>query len=264
MRRTWIGSSADIMSESKQPLVSIVTVCLNSGATIRDTLDSVRQQSYPEIEHIIIDGVSTDNTLQIVEEFSDSVSSVISEKDRGIYDAMNKGIKAATGDIVYFLNSDDSLCDSDVLTNVVSTFNNNPEIELLYGNAVVVTKDGQYQRKFNWLTKRNLIYSYLCHQVIFTKKSVFNEVGEFDLSYRIVSDFDWLLRVFNAGVKTCYLDMDIANFWGEGQHMSDQSFSDNERQNVKLKYQNHIAYKLGHITFRIMRKFRKLFLNSGE
>ena len=93
---------------------------------------------------------------------------------------------------------------------------------------------------------------------------MFDRVGEFDLKYRIASDFDWLLRVFNAGVKTCYLDRDIANFWGEGQHMSDKSFSDIERMKVKLKYQNHIVYKFGHITFRIMRKFRKLFLSSGE
>lgn len=265
MNRIRNGSGEDIMSENIQPLVSIVTVCLNSGATIRKTLESVCQQSYLEIEHIIIDGVSTDNTLQIVEEFGENVSCVISEKDNGIYDAMNKGLRATTGDIVYFLNSDDSLCDPDVLMHVVSEFRRDPGIELLYGNAIIVTKDGSYQRKFNWLTRRNLIYSYLCHQAVFTKKSVFDSVGDFDLSYRIASDFDWLLRVFNAGVRISYTNKDVVNFWGDGQHMLDESFSKNERMKVKLKYKNYISYKLGNFTFRVMRKVRKtIFINNDE
>ncbi len=251
------------MTDNKQPLVSIITVCLNSGQTIHNTLESVRQQSYPHIEQIIIDGVSTDDTLQIVDEFADTVACVVSEKDEGIYDAMNKGLNIASGDIIYFLNSDDSLCDRDVVESVVSEFERHPTSELIYGNAIVVTPEGMYRRKFDWLTKHNLIYAYLCHQVVFAKKDVFNKVGSFDLQYRIASDFDWLLRVFRAGINTRYAARDIAYFWGEGLHTSDKLFSHSERMVVKLKYQKRIPYLAGEFVFRVIRKLRKVLLSHA-
>jgi len=105
--------------------ISIITATYNSEATIRDTLESVNAQTYPHIEHIIVDGNSKDNTLEIVKKYGKRVSILISEPDNGIYDAMNKGIRAATGDVIGILNSDDFFTSNDVISAVVSTFKNN-------------------------------------------------------------------------------------------------------------------------------------------
>ncbi len=105
--------------------ISIITATYNSEATIRDTLESVNAQTYPHIEHIIVDGASKDNTLDLVKKYGKRVSLIISEPDNGIYDAMNKGIRAATGDVIGILNSDDFFTSNDVISAVVSTFKNN-------------------------------------------------------------------------------------------------------------------------------------------
>ncbi|HRP58868.1 MAG TPA: glycosyltransferase family 2 protein, partial [Vicingus sp.] len=130
------------------PKVSIITVCYNSEKTIEDTIKSVANQSYPNIEYIVIDGGSTDNTLAIIDKYKDKISTVISEKDHGIYDAINKGIKLATGDIIANLNSDDFYIDSDVITDVVATFENEKTdtlyADLYYVDAVDTNKIIRY------------------------------------------------------------------------------------------------------------------------
>ena len=120
--------------------ISIITATYNSAATIKDTLTSVNNQDYPNIEHIIIDGNSSDNTLDIVREYGKKVTTIISEPDKGIYDAMNKGIRVATGDIVGILNSDDFFTSDDIISTVALTFNNN-NIDALYGDIHFVNPD---------------------------------------------------------------------------------------------------------------------------
>lgn len=247
------------MSESEKLLVSIVTVCLNSERTIRDTLESVRQQSYPDIEHIIVDGVSSDSTLKIVEEFGDSVSIVISEKDNGIYDAMNKGLSLSTGNIIYFLNSDDVLHDADVIRDVVARFEQKPQPDLVYGDVVYVSSDMQELRRFNRVSRRNLIYRDLCHQGVLARRTLFERFGNLNLDYRIAADFDWLLKVFRSDSPVAYLDRVISVFNAEGEHGRDLESARKERMVVKLQYQSRLRYALGNTLFRGIRKLRSIF-----
>ena len=120
--------------------ISIITATYNSAATIRDCIQSVNSQTYNNIEHIIIDGASKDNTLEIINSLPNRVITIVSEPDKGIYDAMNKGIKAATGDIIGILNSDDFFTSDDVIETVVDTFKNN-DIDALYGDVHFVNPD---------------------------------------------------------------------------------------------------------------------------
>jgi glycosyltransferase involved in cell wall biosynthesis len=115
--------------------ISIITVCFNSAGTIKDTIESISLQDYPDVEHIIVDGGSTDSTVEILRAENQHISSWISEHDRGIYDAMNKGLKLATGDVVGFLNADDLYANPSVLTHIAQAFSD-PEIQACYGDLV--------------------------------------------------------------------------------------------------------------------------------
>jgi len=246
------------MSVTANHRLSIVTVCLNSAETIGKTLESVKLQTYPDIEHIIIDGGSTDNTLQIIEGFSETVARVVSEKDKGIYDAMNKGISLATCDIIYFLNSDDYLYDKKVIEDVMMEFEKDPSLGLVYGDVFYKYAQGLKQRKFNRITRKNLIYTDLCHQCVFAKRELFKEFGEFDLRYRIAADYDWLLKIFYSGVRVHYLDRNIAVFDAEGEHSQNLENMRCDRSESQRKYQSNTRYFIGMILHRIKRKTRKI------
>src|SRR5947209_33443 len=167
--------------------ISVITVCFNSANTIQDTLESVKDQTYSNIEHIIIDGASTDETLKIVQSFP-HVSKIISEKDEGIYDAMNKGIQHASGDIIGILNSDDVYASNDVLNLVADTFETN-KTDTLYGDLQYVQpkninrvlrqwKSGKFQLnkfKYGWMPP---------HPTFFVKKEVYHKAGFFDTSLK--------------------------------------------------------------------------------
>ncbi len=238
-------------------LVSIITVCLNSERTIKETLESVAKQRYKNIEHIIVDGGSTDNTLNIIHEYSGVVTRVISEKDEGIYDAMNKGIRISNGDIIYFLNSDDVLYDSKVISDVVKEFKCDHAIGILYGNVIYRYGTSCELRRFGHISANNILYENLCHQAVFAKRTVFDRVGVFDTSYQIVADYDWLLRALLSGVNIRYIDRIIAYFNAMGAHAMDRELSARERYSVKMKYKSARAYKIGEIGYRILRKIRK-------
>ena len=121
--------------------ISIITVCFNGGATIRDTIESVRAQTFDNIEYIVIDGGSTDETLEILAEYAEFISQVVSEPDQGIYDAMNKGINLASGDVVGIVNSDDVLFDSDVITKIANVFQESRACDAVYANLVYVKRN---------------------------------------------------------------------------------------------------------------------------
>ena len=134
------------------PKISIVTVCFNSADTIRDTLSSVARQQNADFEHVVVDGASSDDTLEIVREFTPQVARLISEPDRGLYDAMNKGMAAATGDIIGYLNSDDVYADSDVLQKVARVFADG-NVDACYGDLVYVQQDDMSRMVRNWRSR---------------------------------------------------------------------------------------------------------------
>ncbi len=225
---------------------------MNSAKTILKALESVKQQTYKNIELIIVDGVSTDETLQIVAEYQDIVTTIVSEKDKGIYDAMNKGIALATGDIVFFLNSDDAFYDSTVLADVAVRFEQIPAIDLLYGDVVFDDEVKLTKRTYSHINKCTLEFESLCHQGVFARRELFKTVGEFNLKFKTNADYDWLIRVFRSGSTCTWFDRIISLFSLGGMHGQDPLLLAKEHKAVRLQYMSKTKLFLGDI----VRKFR--------
>ena len=178
--------------------ISIITVSYNSAATIRDTLQCIAAQDYPDIEHIIIDGASKDNTLEIVRKFP-HVAKVICEKDNGLYDAMNKGIKAATGDVIGILNSDDIYAHNSVLSNVIRLFEI-AQTDTIYGDLQYVKADDLNKVVRNWRSGRfkrsSFYYGWMPpHPAFFVRREVYDKAGLFTTSLRSAADYELMLRI---------------------------------------------------------------------
>lgn len=197
--------------------ISIVTATWNSGATLRYTMESVLAQSYPDIEHIIVDGGSSDNTMEIVHELESLYQGRlrhISEEDRGIYDAMNKGIVLATGDIVGILNSDDFYTSKDVLDTIASIFDNN-DIDAVYGDIHYVhdTDLNKCVRYYSSsvFSRKLMRFGFMpAHPSFYCKKSIYDQVGTFNLDYKIGADFENLLRlIFVNRIRLKYIKKDF-------------------------------------------------------
>lgn len=191
---------------------SIITVCYNSGRQISDAIESVVNQGYDSIEYIIIDGGSSDETLDIVNKHKDDIDVVVSEKDDGIYDAMNKGISNATGDIVGILNSDDYYVDERVVEKVSLAFENNPDIDVvLCGVEFVDSRNLSIVRRTYKSVgfKLWMLYAGIMppHPGVFVRKSMLNQVGNYRVDFKIASDFDYMLRLL-IGAKAKYLIKD--------------------------------------------------------
>lgn len=181
--------------------ISIITVCYNSAITIEETIQSVTSQTYKDIEYIIVDGNSKDTTVAIIKKHGGEISIWLSEPDNGLYDAMNKGVKLATGDVIGILNSDDLYQDSDVITDVMNQFNKEPELDILYGDLVYVKSDNTDKVVRNWKSKD--YYGGFFenanvppHPALFVRSKVYKEAGLFDLDYKIAADYEFMLRIF--------------------------------------------------------------------
>jgi glycosyltransferase len=187
--------------------ISIITATYNSAATVRDTLTCIASQQYPNIEHIIVDGVSKDNTLTIVGEFS-HIAKTISEKDKGIYDAMNKGVQLATGEVIGILNSDDFYTNAGVLSKVATAFED-PAVEAVYGDLQYVKADNVDVVTRTWKSgtfkKKNLYYGWMPpHPTFFVRRHVYEKCGLFNTTLRSAADYELMLRVllkFNTRVQ---------------------------------------------------------------
>lgn len=196
--------------------VSIITACYNSAATIKQTITSVLQQTYANIEYIIVDGGSTDNTLQIVKTMLPIFNGrliYISEQDKGIYDAMNKGIRMATGDVVGILNSDDYFTAHDVIEKMVSSFTE--DVAAVYGDVHFVREDDTTNRVryysgvffTPWLVKFGFIAP---HPSFYIRKSVYDKYGLYNIKYKISADFELVARICYVNkIKTKYLHQDF-------------------------------------------------------
>ncbi len=189
--------------------ISIITVTRNSAKTLEQTLQSLYSQSLFQeggVEHIVIDGCSTDETLDILKRYSRNIATLVSEPDDGIYDAINKGIAIAQSNIVGILNSDDIYQDLDVLKNVVSTMNIR-DIDLVYADLVYFNSDNPEKivRRYrsNLFSVGKLSFGLIpAHPTIFVKRSVYERLGVFDSKFKIAGDFDWLARFFMSDSVT--------------------------------------------------------------
>jgi glycosyltransferase involved in cell wall biosynthesis len=192
--------------------VSIITVCFNSEKTIEDTLKSIESQTYPNIEYIVIDGNSNDGTNGIVSKYRDVVKVHVSEPDNGLYDAMNKGIKLATGDIVGVLNSDDILASDETILNLVSAIGNSDGI---YGDVGFYSEHDFSVKKRRYSSagfKKSKFSRGMmpAHPSFYAKKECYEQAGLYRTDFKIAADFDMLLRIFSLpNTSFTYLDEEI-------------------------------------------------------
>jgi len=191
--------------------ISIITSTFNSEKYINDCLNSVAMQTYEDIEHIIIDGMSSDRTLKIISKHSYKPAKVISEEDQGIYDALNKGIKNATGSIIGFLHSDDIFENEYVIEELVSAFEESNS-DLVYGNILHVHQENTKKIFRTWNTlpfKKDLLQEGWMppHNGLFVKRRIFLKHGVYNINFKIAADYEWILRVFSKdSVKATYID----------------------------------------------------------
>lgn len=197
--------------------ISIITAVRNDVQNIARTMSSVYSQSFADIEYIIIDGASTDGTLDAISRSKDDRTIVISEPDKGVYDAMNKGIALSHGDWVLFMNSGDVFHDDNVLSDMVEAGMTNSQM-LYYGNVKACYWDGDVIEKPNEFFKSSLKFKGIgiCHQSMFFPGDSIRRM-KYDLSYRIAADYDMALRMYNQGIEFHYIDRTIADYvWGNG------------------------------------------------
>lgn len=191
--------------------ISIITVTFNSAATIEQTILSVTQQSYADIEYIIVDGNSTDDTLKIVDKYKDKIAKVISEKDKGLYDALNKGIALATGDVIGLLHSDDFYIDNQVLEKYAGIFLKE-QSDAVYSDLYYVGKDDTNKIIRKWKSGQYTSGAFINgwmppHPTFFVKKSVYDKFGKFNLDFKSAADYELMLRfIMKHGIKLGYLN----------------------------------------------------------
>ena len=212
--------------------ISIITPCFNSEKTIRNTLDSVADQEVNEIEHILIDGGSTDGTLRILNEYAQRVShavKIVSEPDDGIYDAMNKGIRMAEGDLVGIINSDDWY--ERETFGKVSGIYGGTDNEIIYGAIRVY--EGEGIRSIEFYHHDFLMRRMINHPGCFVSRGVYERVGLFDTTYRSSADYDWMKRAYDSGAEFVPVYDVLANIRTGGMSSSNVGF----RETLKLQYQ---------------------------
>ncbi len=202
-------------------IVSVITVCKNSQATIEKNIKSVVEQNYKNIEYIIIDGDSQDETKKIIAKYSQFINKFISEPDSGLYEAMNKGVRLATGDFIYFLNSDDYLLDREVIQDVVTFIAEHPASDFFYGDVEHRSIYGEvflYKSPLPENLQEEMIYGCAIPQpASFFKADLFSKLGFFNESYKIASDYEWFTRLIQAeNTEISYYSRTISSYYCGG------------------------------------------------
>ncbi len=248
--------------------ISVITVCLNSAATIRDTIDSVLAQVHPDIEYIIIDGVSRDGTMEIVRSYGSRIAQVVSEPDRGMYDSMNKGLRLATGDAVGFVHSDDMLAGPAVLGTIAAAFAD-PAVECVYADIDMVDATDTARVVRRWRSGPHRPGRlprgwYPPHVTLYIRRRVLDEVGPFDERYRIAADMDHMVRLFEVRrVRSLHIPTVLVHMRAGGA--SNRSLRNIWRANLETwrSLRSH-GFRVGpwFIVFKLLRKVPQLFIRG--
>jgi len=252
--------------------VSIITVCFNSAKTIRDTIESVLSQDYPNIEYIIIDGGSSDETVAIVKEYADRIAAIFSERDRGIYDAMNKGVALATGNIVGMLNSDDVYINEHAVSELMKTMQD-ARADSVFADLVIVDSIdlGKVLRYYDssYFTPSKFRFGWMpAHPTFFVKKYLYDKVGPYSLDYKISADYEMLIRLLWVEKATyAYLPKPVVKMRHGGASTSglDRNWLLN-KEIVKACKANGIYTNMAILVLKIPRKLfsllNKKYVNS--
>ena len=234
--------------------ISIITVTYNAEATLERTLQSVAQQTYSEIEHLIIDGASTDHTLEIARQYPHAI--VFSEPDKGLYDAMNKGLQRATGDYLCFLNAGDKLHSKETLAHIVASISDGSPIGVIYGDTQIVDAQGNFLRNRRLTPPEHLTWKsfkdgmLVCHQAFYINRQI---ALPYDMTFRFSADFDWCIRCMKEGEKqgmqNLYVHEPLADYLAEGMTTANHQASLKERFQIMAKHYGLLPTIGQHIWF---------------
>ena len=238
---------------SLNPKFSIITVTYTAASVITPTLQSIAAQRYRNIEFLLIDGGSTDNTVEVARNSGVEIATLISERDKGLYDAMNKGISRATGDYLCFLNAGDSFHSPDVLQQMVDAIADKQELpDILYGETAEVDEERRFVRmrrlqapeKLNWRSFRHGML--VCHQAFFAKRTI---APMYDLNYRLSADVDWCIRVMKVSKDIVNTHIIIVDYLQNGLSLQHHRASLIERFRIMAKHYGVIQTTLRHMWF---------------
>ena len=234
------------------PKFSVITVCYNAAAVIEDTIQSVISQTYHHVEYIIVDGASKDGTLDIIARYRDRIATLVSEPDKGLYDAMNKGLLLATGDYVCFLNAGDSFHEDDTLQQMVHTIREPGLPDVLYGETALVDAEGHFVRMRRLQAPEHLTWHsfrqgmLVCHQAFFAKRTL---AEPYDLRYRFSADFDWCIRIMKKAKVLHNTHLTLIDYLDEGMTTRNHKASLRERFRIMAKHYGWLSTVAHHAWF---------------
>lgn len=248
------------MHNHPTPKFSVITVCYNAEATIEDTIQSVISQTYHHVEYIIVDGASKDRTMDIVNRYREHIAIVVSERDKGLYDAMNKGIGLATGDYLCFLNAGDSFHEDDTLQQMVHSIHTPQLPDVLYGETELVDHEGHFLRMrrlsapevLTWKSFRQGML--VCHQAFFPRRDL---VMPYDLRYRFSADFDWCIKIMKKSKVLHNTHLTLIDYLAEGMTTRNHKASLKERFRIMTRHYgwtNTLAFHLWFVLRLLLKK----------
>lgn len=232
------------------PVISIITVCYNAEKEIMATLKSVQEQTFKGYEYIIIDGASNDKTLKVIANSGVEITYLVSEKDKGIYDAMNKGLILAKGDYLMFLNAGDSLYSPNTLQQIADVAKTNPDI--IYGDTAIVDAERNYLRPRRLRPPKQLTRNsfkngmLVCHQAFLPKREL---AMPYDMQYRFSADFDWCVKILSKATTCMQMEEYIVNYLEEGATTRNHVKSLKERFRIMANHYGLLTTIVKHIYF---------------
>lgn len=237
----------------KYPKISVITPSYNQGEFIERTILSIISQNYPNLEYIICDGGSTDTTIEIIKKYEDRIDWWVSEKDKGQTDAINKGMKKATGDIVCWINSDDILL-PEALHNVANFFKKHPECDFANGYTIEIDKQDKIL-KFTHIIMSKFFFEKGCYNIsqqgMFWKRSLFDKIGFLDESFHAKMDVEWLIRVYESGAKIKLIDkyLGAIRIYDETKTAIGGIIWDDDAKKISERYHGRYAFNRSNIYF---------------
>ncbi len=248
------------MHNHPTPKFSVITVCYNAEATLEDTIQSVISQTYHHVEYIIVDGASKDRTMDIVNRYRDRIAVVVSEPDQGLYDAMNKGIRLATGDYLCFLNAGDSFHEDDTLQQMVHSIHTLQLPDVLYGETELVDHEGHFLRMRRLQAPEHLTWKsfrqgmLVCHQAFFARRDL---VMPYDLRYRFSADFDWCIKIMKKSKVLHNTHLTLIDYLAEGMTTRNHQASLKERFRIMARHYGWASTVAHHAWFALRLLLKK-------
>lgn len=243
------------------PKFSIITVTYNAGKVLEDTIQSVITQTYKNVEYIIVDGKSTDGTMDIVNRYREHIHTIVSEPDKGLYDAMNKGIDLATGDYLCFLNAGDELHEDDTLQLIVHSLNGEKELpDVIYGETAIVDEEGHFLRMRRLSTPEHLTWKsfqhgmLVCHQAFMPRRDL---AVKYNLKYRFSADFDWCIRIMKKSRVLHNTHLTIIDYLNEGMTTCNHKASLKERFHIMCHHYGTASTIMRHMGFAVRMVYKK-------